>query len=129
MITKQHILERAAEWRLRPDVVEKDYILGWLLAGVAQHGELRETWIFKGGTCLKKCYFETYRFSEDLDFSLTAVGVSPNAREPEKRASRKRVQRIKNRKLTPVRDGGPRRPFQSSRLAFRPNRNWTARAH
>ena len=23
-----------------------------------------------GGTCLKKCYFETYRFSEDLDFTL-----------------------------------------------------------
>jgi predicted nucleotidyltransferase component of viral defense system len=24
----------------------------------------------KGGTCLKKCFFETYRFSENLDFSL-----------------------------------------------------------
>jgi len=24
--------------------------------------------IFKGGTCLKKCYFPDYRFSEDLDF-------------------------------------------------------------
>lgn len=71
MITKQHILERAAEWRLRPDVVEKDYVLGWLLVGIAQHAELREHWVFKGGTCLKKCYFETYRFSEDLDFSLT----------------------------------------------------------
>jgi predicted nucleotidyltransferase component of viral defense system len=70
VITKQNILERATEWRLRPDVVEKDYILGWLLAGIAHHAELRETWIFKGGTCLKKCYFETYRFSEDLDFSL-----------------------------------------------------------
>jgi predicted nucleotidyltransferase component of viral defense system len=74
VITKQHILERAAEWRLRPEVVEKDYVLGWLLVGIAQHEELRESWVFKGGTCLKKCYFETYRFSEDLDFSLT-----PNA--------------------------------------------------
>ncbi len=70
MITKQHILERAAEWRLRPDVVEKDCVLGWLLVGIAQHAELREHWVFKGGTCLKKCCFETYRFSEDLDFSL-----------------------------------------------------------
>ena len=26
--------------------------------------------MFKGGTCLKKCYFETYRFSEDLDFTI-----------------------------------------------------------
>lgn len=75
MITKQHILERAAEWRLRPDVVEKDYVLGWLLVGIAQHPELREAWVFKGGTCLKKCYFETYRFSEDLDFSLTASAL------------------------------------------------------
>lgn len=29
-----------------------------------------KSWVFKGGTCLKKCYFETYRFSEDLDFTL-----------------------------------------------------------
>jgi predicted nucleotidyltransferase component of viral defense system len=26
--------------------------------------------VFKGGTCLKKCFFETYRFSEDLDFTI-----------------------------------------------------------
>ena len=26
--------------------------------------------MFKGGTCLKKCYFETYRFSEALDFTF-----------------------------------------------------------
>lgn len=72
MINKQDILDRAAEWQLRPDVVEKDYVLGWLLAGVTAHPETRSYWIFKGGTCIKKCYFETYRFSEDLDFSLLA---------------------------------------------------------
>ena len=27
--------------------------------------------IFKGGTCLRKCYFPDYRFSEDLDFTAT----------------------------------------------------------
>ncbi|CAN5145726.1 hypothetical protein BH20BAC1_BH20BAC1_03460 [soil metagenome] len=26
--------------------------------------------VFKGGTCLRKCYFPDYRFSEDLDFTL-----------------------------------------------------------
>ena len=26
---------------------------------------------FKGGTALKRCGFENYRFSEDLDFTLT----------------------------------------------------------
>ena len=68
MIGKQDIIDRAAEWRLRPEIVEKDYVLGWLLAGVASLPLRR--WIFKGGTSIKKCYFETYRFSEDLDFSL-----------------------------------------------------------
>ena len=71
MIRKQDILDRAAEWGLRPDVVEKDYVLGWLLAGFAASGLASNSWVFKGGTCLKKCFFETYRFSEDLDFSLT----------------------------------------------------------
>jgi predicted nucleotidyltransferase component of viral defense system len=41
-----------------------------MLAGIYAHEELAESWIFKGGTCLKKCFFETYRFSEDLDFTL-----------------------------------------------------------
>ena len=70
MIRKQDILDRAREWQLRADVVEKDYVLGWLLAAVARQEETAAHWVFKGGTCLKKCYFETYRFSEDLDFSL-----------------------------------------------------------
>jgi predicted nucleotidyltransferase component of viral defense system len=70
MISKQDILDRAAEWQLRPEVVEKDYILGWVLAALASNPEMRAGWILKGGTCIKKCYVETYRFSEDLDFSL-----------------------------------------------------------
>ena len=60
----------AAELQLQAHVVEKDYALGWFLAGIAAHPEIGPRWVFKGGTCLKKCYFETYRFSEDLDFTL-----------------------------------------------------------
>lgn len=70
MIDRQEILEFAGEVGLDANVVEKDYVLGWMLAGIAQHPRTRDTWVFKGGTCLKKCYFETYRFSEDLDFTL-----------------------------------------------------------
>jgi predicted nucleotidyltransferase component of viral defense system len=70
MIDKREILETASALGLQPSVVEKDYVLGWLLAGIYAHPELTNTWVFKGGTCLKKCYFETYRFSEDLDFTL-----------------------------------------------------------
>ena len=71
MIQRGEILDAAATLGLRPQVVEKDYVLGWVLAGIYQHAALAEHWIFKGGTCLKKCYFETYRFSEDLDFTVT----------------------------------------------------------
>jgi predicted nucleotidyltransferase component of viral defense system len=70
MIGRQEILEFAREVGLDPNVVEKDYVLGWMLAGISRHPRARDTWLFKGGTCLKKCYFETYRFSEDLDFTL-----------------------------------------------------------
>jgi len=70
MIDKREILETASSLGLQPSVVEKDYVLGWLLAGIYAHPELTDSWVFKGGTCLKKCYFETYRFSEDLDFTL-----------------------------------------------------------
>jgi predicted nucleotidyltransferase component of viral defense system len=68
MIRKDQILERAREWQLRPEVVEKDYVLGWLLASVSADAEAANRWVLKGGTCVKKCFFETYRFSEDLDF-------------------------------------------------------------
>lgn len=70
MISKQEILTLAAELQLQAHVVEKDYALGWFLAGIAAHPAIGPRWVFKGGTCLKKCYFETYRFSEDLDFTL-----------------------------------------------------------
>jgi len=70
MIDVLELRERARELSLREDVVEKDYVLGWFLWAIASEPALADTWVFKGGTCLKKCYFETYRFSEDLDFTL-----------------------------------------------------------
>lgn len=63
-------MDFSKEFGLAAQVIEKDYVLGWLLAGISQHRALGSKWVFKGGTCLKKCYFETYRFSEDLDFTI-----------------------------------------------------------
>ena len=74
MIPKRELADLRAEWQLSQDVIERDYLLGWLLAGIANHEALRQTWIFKGGTCLRKCYYETYRFSEDLDFTIVDGG-------------------------------------------------------
>jgi len=46
------------------------YRKAWFLTGLAGH-PLREVLAFKGGTALRRCWFEDYRFSEDLDFTLT----------------------------------------------------------
>ena len=70
MINKREIINFASAQGLHPHVVEKDYVLGWLLWGISNHNSLAKHWLFKGGTCLKKCFFETYRFSEDLDYTL-----------------------------------------------------------
>jgi hypothetical protein len=51
-------------------VLEKDYALSYLLAGIAHTKGLPEGLILKGGTALRKFYFQGYRFSEDLDFSV-----------------------------------------------------------
>ena len=74
MISKQEILSVASAMKLYPSTVEKDYVLSWVLYGISKHPQLSE-WLFKGGTALKKCYFETYRFSEDLDFTAPSNSI------------------------------------------------------
>ncbi len=76
MIGRTELNERVREWGLREDIVEKDYVIGWLLWGIGSDPKLSASWAFKGGTCLKKCYLETYRFSEDLDFTVLPNGPS-----------------------------------------------------
>jgi predicted nucleotidyltransferase component of viral defense system len=74
MISPEDVQELVGEWGLRDYVVEKDYVIGWLLWGIGSEDRLKDAWIFKGGTCLKKCFIETWRFSEDLDFTVLPGG-------------------------------------------------------
>jgi predicted nucleotidyltransferase component of viral defense system len=74
VITRADLNARVSEWQLADHVIEKDYVLGWLLWGIGQHARLSVLWAFKGGTCLKKCFVETFRFSEDLDFTVLPGG-------------------------------------------------------
>lgn len=62
-------LARSGGRRLPEAVLERDYCLSWFLIGLSR-SFLRDRLVFKGGTALKKMYFEDYRFSEDLDFTL-----------------------------------------------------------
>lgn len=76
MIKPGEIQNKAREVGVRDQQIEKDYILSWILQGIAHHEKLSTTITFKGGTVLKKVYFEDYRFSEDLDFTLFDSDIS-----------------------------------------------------
>jgi predicted nucleotidyltransferase component of viral defense system len=70
MIKPGEIQQKSRAVGVRDQQIEKDYILSWILQGIAQHQQLSNQIVFKGGTVLKKVYFDDYRFSEDLDFTL-----------------------------------------------------------
>ena len=62
LIDKSEIMDFSREFGLAANVVEKDYVLGWVLAGIFNHPVIGFRWVFKGGTCLKKCYFRPRYF-------------------------------------------------------------------
>lgn len=70
MIKPQEISRLANNEGVRPQQIEKDYIISWVLWGIYNHAKLKDALIFKGGTCIKKVHIENYRFSEDIDFTL-----------------------------------------------------------
>lgn len=76
MIRGKEIQQKAREAGVRDQQIEKDYILSWILQGISRHERLSKILVFKGGTVLKKVYFEDYRFSEDLDFTLLDASIS-----------------------------------------------------
>jgi uncharacterized protein len=76
MIKPGEIQQKANAVGVRDQQIEKDYILSWILFGIAKHEQLSNGIVFKGGTVLKKVYFEDYRFSEDLDFTLLNAEIS-----------------------------------------------------
>ena len=70
MIHPKEVNAVAKKYKLKDTQIEKDYVLSWLLLGIAKNPILSVILVFKGGTVLKKAYFPEYRFSEDLDFTL-----------------------------------------------------------
>jgi predicted nucleotidyltransferase component of viral defense system len=71
MIPEAELRRSAARAGVDVMTHELDYALGWFLAAFFTQTDARHHLVFKGGTCLRKCYFADYRFSEDLDFTLT----------------------------------------------------------
>lgn len=82
MILQKEIRDFSNAWGVPPDTVDKDYVLGHFLAGFYQH--FGDQLVFKGGTCLRKCYFPGYRFSEDVDFTSSTGDFELTADKLEK---------------------------------------------
>lgn len=58
--------------------VQRDYLYGWLLAGLYGDNPLmRDRLVLKGGNAFRKGYFLNTRFSGDLDFAAPA-GLNPS---------------------------------------------------
>jgi hypothetical protein len=72
MFTKEEIQSIAKEQRKPAGVIDKDYALEWLLYGIYhKDSKIKDYFVFKGGTSIRKIFFpNTWRFSEDLDFTL-----------------------------------------------------------
>lgn len=69
MILKKEIEKKALEHEVSRSTIDKDWVLGHFVDAIFSIDSCREALIFKGGTCLRKCYIPDYRFSEDLDFT------------------------------------------------------------
>ena len=70
MIIQKELYDIAERLKIQPSVLDKDWVLGHFLNAMFEIESIRNNFVFKGGTCLKKCYFSDYRYSEDLDFTL-----------------------------------------------------------
>jgi predicted nucleotidyltransferase component of viral defense system len=71
MLLQKEISDIASQKGLLKSTIDKDWALGHFIDAIFSISELRQKLIFKGGTCLRKCYIPDYRFSEDLDFTST----------------------------------------------------------
>ena len=69
-MTQKELEHIAIQKNILKATIDKDWVLGHLLNAFYSFMINKKNFIFKGGTCLRKCYFEDYRFSEDLDFTL-----------------------------------------------------------
>lgn len=71
MIRKREIEQKAESQNVPKSTIDKDWVLDHFIDAIYSIPACRESLVFKGGTCLRKCYYPDYRFSEDLDFTST----------------------------------------------------------
>ncbi len=101
MISSAELRRLAGAWNADVTLVERDYVLSWVLAGLYRQPALAQRLVFKGGTALRKCYFPDYRFSADLDFTIL-TSISLLELQPEIEAACRAVTQESGLQLAPV---------------------------
>ena len=66
----------SADLNLRPQLIEKDFWVCWILKILFSLSASGPHLTFKGGTSLSKCYGLIRRFSEDVDVSIERAFLS-----------------------------------------------------
>lgn len=69
MIPRQRLIRAADRDGVPTPTVERDYVLAHVVASLAVDPQ-SDSLVLKGGTALRLCYFEDYRYSADLDLSV-----------------------------------------------------------
>ncbi|MBS0358320.1 MAG: nucleotidyl transferase AbiEii/AbiGii toxin family protein [Proteobacteria bacterium] len=66
MIPITEINAAADKYGVPGETIEKDYVISWILFCLSK-SQLKNNFIFYGGTAIKRMYFEEHRYSEDID--------------------------------------------------------------
>ncbi|MFW6305074.1 MAG: nucleotidyl transferase AbiEii/AbiGii toxin family protein [Candidatus Saliniplasma sp.] len=68
MIGSNKIKQTAREKGVPPTTIERDYVQNCFLKSLYSKSD---SFIFKGGTAIRKAFITGYRFSDDIDFTLS----------------------------------------------------------
>lgn len=70
---RKRLEEARKNTRLPWEIIEKDYILSWVLAGIGVNEKLKNGLILKGGTALKNATLVNTDFQKTLIFQLRKI--------------------------------------------------------
>ena len=87
----------ASEIGIRPDMIEKDYWVSWVLNRIFEHEKLKKILLFKGGTSLSKAFHAINRFSEDIDLLLDLHEVADQNETFDKERTRNAINKFKSK--------------------------------
>ena len=83
---------------LRPEIIEKDYWVCFLLKHIFHDCQYKDSFVFKGGTSLSKAYHAIKRFSEDIDLIFDWTWFVAQGEDPWEARSRTQQDKF-NKKL------------------------------